>query len=360
MKIAILTDQHFGVRNDNVAFYDYQAKFYREVVLPYIDANDIKVVWDGGDTFDRRKYINFHSLKAAKDMWFDELRARDVQLYTIVGNHTAYYKNTNEVNTMELLFADYENMHIVSEAKTLNFDGLDVAFLPWICSGNYQSSMDFINDTPAQVLIGHLELAGFEMYKGVVGNDHGFDSKLFDKFDVVMSGHFHHKSTKGNINYLGAPYEMTWSDYNDPRGFHIFDTDSRELTFIQNPFPMFHKVLYDDVNKSMDEVIEQDFSSFGNSFVKLIVRNKTNPYWFDIVVDKIEKTGVLDLQIVEDHLNLDLEDDSDIVDEAEDTLTIMRKFVAQYLPETEQTMAKDLNNLLTELYQEALSAEHEA
>ena len=159
MKIAILTDQHFGVRNDNVAFYDYQAKFYREVVLPYIDANDIKVVWDGGDTFDRRKYINFHSLKAAKDMWFDELRTRNIQLYTIVGNHTAYYKNTNEVNTMELLFADYDNMHVVSEAKTLNFDGLDVAFLPWICSGNYQSSMDFINDTPAQVLIGHLELA---------------------------------------------------------------------------------------------------------------------------------------------------------------------------------------------------------
>jgi len=251
MKIAILTDQHFGVRNDNVAFYDYQAKFYREVVLPYIDANDIKVVWDGGDTFDRRKYINFHSLKAAKDMWFDELRTRNVQLYTIVGNHTAYYKNTNEVNTMELLFADYENMHIVSEAKTLNFDGLDVAFL-------------------------------------------------------------------------------------------------------------FHKVLYDDVNKTMEEVIEQDFSGFSNSFVKLIVRNKTNPYWFDIVVDKIEKTGVLDLQIVEDHLNLDLEDDADIVDEAEDTLTIMRKFVAQYLPETEQTMAKDLNNLLTELYQEALSAEREA
>ncbi len=158
------------------------------------------------------------------------------------------------------------------------------------------------------------------MYKGVVGNDHGFDSKLFDKFDVVMSGHFHHKSTKGNINYLGAPYEMTWSDYNDPRGFHIFDTESRELTFIQNPFPMFHKVLYDDVNKTMEEVIEQDFSGFSNSFVKLIVRNKTNPYWFDIVVDKIEKTGVLDLQIVEDHLNLDLEDDADIVDEAEDTL----------------------------------------
>lgn len=360
MKIVILTDQHFGVRNDSTAFYEYQAKFYREVVLPYIDANEIKVVWDGGDTFDRRKYINFHSLKAAKDMWFDPLRERNVKLYSIVGNHTAYYKNTNEVNTMELLFDDYPNMTIVSEPNTYKFDELDVAFLPWICSGNYDTSMEFIKNTPAQILIGHLELAGFEMYKGVIGTDHGFDAKLFEKFDVVMSGHFHHKSTKGNINYLGAPYEMTWSDYNDPRGFHVFDTATRELTFIQNPFPMFHKVLYDDVGKTMEEVIEQDFSEFNNNFVKLIVRNKTNPYWFDIVVDKIEKAGVLDLQIVEDHLNLDLEDDNDIVNEAEDTLTIMRKFVAQYLPETEQTMASDLNGLLTELYQEAVSMEREA
>jgi len=139
----------FGARNDSVAFYDYQAKFYDKVVLPYIDANNIKVVWDGGDTFDRRKYINFHSLKAAKDMWFDRLRDRGVELYTIIGNHTAYYKNTNEVNTMELLFSDYENMRVVSEAQTMQFDGVDVAFFPWICSGNYAQSIDFINSTPS-------------------------------------------------------------------------------------------------------------------------------------------------------------------------------------------------------------------
>ena len=70
MKILLITDQHFGVRNDNQYFIDHYKKFYGEVVLPFIDSHDISTVLALGDTFDRRRSINFMSLDAAKDMWF--------------------------------------------------------------------------------------------------------------------------------------------------------------------------------------------------------------------------------------------------------------------------------------------------
>lgn len=357
MKIAIITDQHFGSRGDNVMMYGYMSKFYDNVFFPTLKQHGITTVFDLGDTFDRRKYINFHTLKAAKDMWFDPLRENGITLHSIVGNHTAYFKNTNEVNTMELLFADYENMRLYSSPETVDIDGTKIAMLPWICSGNYDESMNFINNTPAEILFGHLELNGFEMYRGVIGSTHGFEKNIFSKFDMVCTGHFHHKSSNGNVHYLGAPYEMTWSDYNDDRGFHIFDTETRELTFVKNPYRLFHKIVYSDADKTMEELVEQDFTSFKDTFVKLIVKQKENPYWFDMVVDKIEAAGVSDLQIVEDNLNLNLEEDSDIINEAEDTLTIMRKFVDQY---ADRNVSAPLNDLLFDLYREAINLENQS
>jgi len=227
---------------------------------------------------------------------------------------------------------------------------------PWVCSGNYQESMQFLAETRAQVLLGHLELSGFEMYRGAM-NDHGFDPKLFDKFDVVCSGHFHHKSSKGNIHYLGAPYEMNWSDWNDPRGFHIFDTDTRELTFIQNKFSMFHKIHYDDSNNEMESVLDINVDHFRGCIIKVIVHAKNNPYWFDMFLNKIEEVQPLDVQVVDDNLNLNLEDDEDILDQAEDTLTILKKAASQTSNQWEPEKQNKLNSFLTDLYSEALSVE---
>lgn len=353
MRIALITDQHFGARSDSVIFNEYFARFYGEIFFPYIDENKITHIVDLGDTYDRRKYINFDSLRRSRGYWFDQVAKRNIHLDMIIGNHTVYYKNTNEVNSPDLLLREYTNVNVIEGPVDMKIDGVNIAFLPWVCSGNMQESMEFLKNTKAQILLGHLEIQGFEMYRGAY-NDHGFEGSLFNKFDVVCSGHFHHKSTKGNINYLGAPYEMTWSDFNDPRGFHIFDTDTRELTFIQNPLRMFHKVHYNDTNKTMEEVLDIDPEVFKGTFVKVIVGQKNNPYWFDMFIDKLEKNGTADLQIVDDHFNLNLEDDSDIIDEAEDTLTILRKVVDQI--ET-SVPKKDLDSFLTLLYNEAQSVE---
>ena len=353
MKIALITDTHWGARGDSPAFAAYFNRFYYEHFFPYLSANNISNIFHLGDIVDRRKYINFVTARHLRK-FVEHCDSSGIRLDVIIGNHDTSFKNTNEVNSMRELFehSTYD-IHYYSDPGVVTIDGTDIAVLPWICSGNYEESMEFINKTNAQILFGHLELAGFEMYKGAV-NDHGFDSKIFDKFDTVCSGHFHHKSTRGNINYLGAPYEMSWSDYNDPRGFHVFDTETRELEFIQNPLTMFNKVHYHDQDKTLDEIMDMDFDHYAGSYVKLIVHTKTNPYWFDMFVDKIEKAGVLDLQVVDDNLNLQLEDDGDIVNEAEDTLTVLNKVVEQVESRVDK---KVLYNFLSTLYNEALSVE---
>jgi len=197
----------------------------------------------------------------------------------------------------------------------------------------------------------HLELQGFEMYRGAV-NEHGLSHKTFAKFDSVFTGHFHHKSTKDNVHYLGAPYEMTWSDYNDPRGFHIFDTETKELTFVQNPYSIFHKAFYDDA-VSGEELLQQDYSHIRDSYVKVVVKNKENPYLFDLFIDKLNSFDPNNLQVVEDNFNLQIEDETDIVNEAEDTVTIINKYIGNLSLDN----PKNMEQLFFDLYTEALSIE---
>jgi len=354
MKIALITDTHFGARNDSQAFAKHFYQFYNKVFFPYLDEHDIKTVVHLGDIVDRRKYINYTSARLLREALIKPLHKRNIEAHFLIGNHDTYFKNTNDINSLNELYSNnsYPNIHIyANEPEAVDFDGCEILLTPWICSGNYERSMEVISNTSAQILFGHLELKGFEMYKGAI-NNHGFDSTVFSNFDIVCSGHFHHKSTVGNINYLGAPYQITWSDYDDPRGWHIFDTDTRTLEFIPNPMTMFAKIHYDDSNTTMELVVNQDFDQYKDKYVKVIIREKTNPYWFDIFIDKLEKAGPHNVQVVEDHLHLDLESDDEIVNEAEDTMTILSKYIDALDISTDKQLVEQT---IKDLYNEALT-----
>jgi hypothetical protein len=199
--------------------------------------------------------------------------------------------------------------------------------------------------------MGHLELSGFEMYKGSMVS-HGDDRRIFERFDTVLSGHYHHRSSDGSIHYLGNHAEFTWSDYDDPKGFHVLDTETRDLTFIRNPYKIFDKVWYDDLTKNPDEI---DTDSYKSKIIKVIVTNKTNPYKFDLFINKLEKSGVIDMQIVDDHLNLALEDDTNIINEAESTIDIFKHHIDQI--NIANLDKKRLENTIVDLYNEALTIE---
>jgi hypothetical protein len=147
---------------------------------------------------------------------------------------------------------------------------------------------------------------------------------------------------------------MTWSDFEDQKGFHIYDTETRELEFVPNPLQMFHKFNYDDTTMKIEDLDDIDFSIFEAAYIKLIVKNKSNPYLFDLFVERIEKAGVQNLQVIEDLLNLDMDDESGIIDEAKSTIEMLEGYVDQI--ET-AVSKKKLKGLFHNLYAEALTLE---
>lgn len=346
MKIAIVTDTHWGVRNDHLAFLDNQKLFLNEVFFPELVSRGITHIVHLGDLVDRRKYINYLTLRRLRQDFLDAVRRFGMTMDILLGNHDVYYKETNAVNALGELLGEYTNIRWYDRAVNVVLGNTKVLYVPWICDENHEHTMRFINETDAQICMGHLDISGFEMYKGVV-KDEGLDRSIFRKFDTTFSGHFHHKSESNGIHYLGAMSEQNWSDYNDPRGFHIFDTDSRELEFIQNPYSMFVKLHYSDE--------EEEYDSVTNKFVKVIVREKNDPVRFEMFIDALEKQSPIHMQIVDDHLNLDLGEDDTIVDEAEDTLSILKKAVNQ--SNSIGVESKRLNEFIVNLYTEALSVE---
>ncbi len=354
MKVAIITDQHFGARNDSVNFLDYYEKFYRDIFFPKLKQEGIKTLLILGDTFDRRKYVNFYTLKRTKEMFFDVLHEEGIEVHMLAGNHDTYFKNTNDVNSVELLLQEYGNVHVIDSPEEIFVGPHQICMMPWICPENYDESIELLKNTKALVCMGHFEIEGFAMYRGMPSHE-GLERGLFNKFDFTFSGHYHHKSSDGDIYYLGNPYELTWQDYNDPRGFHVFDLSSRQLEFIRNPYTMFHKITYDDKVESITDLTSKDFSSYTNTYVKVVVVNKTNPYLFDKFMNNLYNVNPADITIAEDLTDYSEGLDDDMVDQAEDTLTVLNKFVDNIKEDNIDN--NKLKNILKELYVEALNQE---
>lgn len=350
MLISLITDTHWGVRGDNPFFLDLNKKFLDNTFFPKLEELNIKTCIHLGDLVDRRKYVNILTANRVRNDFLSPINDKSIKTHIIAGNHDCYHKNTNKINALqELVGPSYSNINIYDSPYTLELDGLSIDLIPWICDENYKETMEFINNSKAQICMGHLEIEKFPMYKGIP-SEHGMSASVFEKYDMAMSGHYHTRSHAKNIWYLGSHGEFTWSDHNDPKGFHIFDTNTRELTFIENPYKVFKKIFYDDT-KELNE-IPKDLSS---SIIKVVVSSKQDPYKFDKFISKIEKQNPIELQIVEDHLNLHLENETNIIDEAESTLDIFKKYIGKL--DLSPTMKEPLENLMVELYTEALSIE---
>jgi len=345
MKIAIITDQHFGARKNSKLFHDYFLKFYNDVFFPTLVKEGITTVIDMGDTFDSRKGIDFSALSWAKENYYDRLSELGIRVHTIVGNHTAYYKNTNNINAVDLLLREYDNVVVYSKPEEVRIDNLDVLMIPWINQENEEETLKLIKKTVCPVAMGHLELRGFAINRQIV-MEHGMESELYSKFERVFSGHYHTRSAQGNIHYLGNAYELYWNDVNDTRGFHIFDTETLEHTPVNNPYKMFYNIYYEDTNYQTFDTREYE-----DKIVKVIVRKKTDTKKYEKFIDKLHASNIAELKVVENYDFAGWYDNKEFESfESEDTFSILNR----YIEESEIDLNKStIQKILQEVYQEA-------
>ncbi len=340
MKVAIITDQHFGSHKGSQVYLDYYKDFYDNVFFPYLKRQKITTVLDLGDTFDNRKSIDFVTLDWARKNYYDVLRAMDITVHTLVGNHTAYYKNTNKLNTLALLLQEYDNVYCYQDATDIEIGGTSICFVPWICPENYDLSIKTIRNSTSKVAMGHLELNGYFARAGFK-YEHGMDARVFSDFDMVLSGHFHHRNSSGNVSYLGNPYQIYWNDYGDTRGFHTFDTETLKLRFKKNPYEIFAKIYYND-----DTDIDPE--NYTGKYVKVIVEQKTNYARFEHMLNTLYENNVLDVSIIEKVGVFDDPDANDI--DVKDTLTLLDEYLDDVTVDVDKTALK---NLMKSLYIES-------
>ena len=350
MKLAVLNDTHCGGRNSSDIFLKYQERFFGEVFFPYLKENNITQIFHLGDYYDHRKFVNFKALNDNRKVFLEPMRDLVITMDIIPGNHDVYYKNTNQLCSLkELLGYFTSNVNILMEPTVLDYDGLKIGCLPWINAENSERYLNWLQNVKCDWIGAHLELSGFDMMRGIK-SPHGMSSDLFKRFEVVMSGHFHTKSSKDNIYYLGSQMEFTWADAGDHKHFHIIDTETRVLTPVRNPLTMFTKIFYDDT-KGIPQINKE---SLEDHFVKVVVVNKTDPFKFDKFIDAIQQIKVHELKIAEtfdEFIGANVLDDNISV---EDTTELLDS----YIEAVETDLDKDrMKTTMRSLYVEAQDKE---
>jgi len=324
MKFALLNDTHCGIRNSSDIFIKYQERFYNEVFFPHLLENDIKHIVHLGDYYEHRRFINFKALNSNRKVFLDKLREYGMTMDIIPGNHDVYYKNTNDLNSLKELLGHYMNeVTIIEDPTVLDYDGLQFGFVPWITMDNEKECLDFLANCKADVIGGHFELIGFDMLRGIPCTD-GMKTDLLKRFEVVLSGHYHCKSHQENIHYLGSQMEFFWNDAHDDKFFHVFDTDTRELTPVRNTIRLFERIYYDDEKHDYSEV---DLEHLDDKFVKVVVQNKSDPFSFDRFLDRIQQRSVYDLKIQEDFSEFVGSNVQDSGLEVEETHDLLKSYV---------------------------------
>lgn len=246
MKSLVVTDTHLGLYSDSDIWLKVVYDFF-DHIFDYCEENNINNIIHCGDFFHNRKILNTKTQNIAIDI--AKRKPVDLQCYIAVGNHDCYYKNKIHPNTLRL-FDEYSTISIID--KPFKIDNITI--IPW-----KSPNQDFKWYLPdADYCFGHFEISGFHMNDTYICRN-GFDSNVFKKYKKVFSGHFHTPSVKGNIRYLGSPFQQTFHDEGSDRGFYIFEDE--KLEFIK----------YDKAPKFIRMKTEKiDFSKIEGNVVKLI------------------------------------------------------------------------------------------
>ena len=309
--MAICGDIHFGAKTNDEKFLEYQNRCF-DYMIDYCVSNGIRTISFLGDVFNNRSSISIFILDYVIKK-FTEISDKFDNIIITIGNHDTFYKNTNKLNSPDIIFNSLFSDKLKQKIKIIYDDpeevtinGSLVLLVPWITKDNYEKCITAIENSTSKYCLGHFEINGFLM-NSFVKCDGGLKTSSFKNFDRVLSGHFHTKSENKNIKYVGSLTQLTWNDYSDPRGFHILEQKTGKLDFIQCANEIFIKII---INETTDL---NQFSNVKDSYIKVYINRKLNNKEEKVLTNILMQNiryEVIDNTLVDDITDMEVNDES--------------------------------------------------
>lgn len=342
MKICILGDMHWGNSSGAKPFQKNSKQFCDLVLFPYLFKNRITQVLQTGDIFHERRATNTEALDNAKSCFFDVMQSNNIKFDMILGNHDLYNRQSLTPNSPELVLAEYDNITIHKNPTTVKFDSVTVDFLSWICDENREATFEFIKNSKSDYCFAHLELAGFKMSKYYVA-EHGDDPNLFNKYKQVWSGHFHARSQSKNILYLGNPTQDSWDAVDEIKGFHVFDTETKEMEFVENPYNLYERVLYNET-KPHSKV------DFKDKYVRVVVESAEDSDIFERFIQDVWSQSPYDVKVIENKVADKNIDSTITLEELDSSAFSVVPFLTQYTIKSNANLTQSQQEFANETF----------
>ena len=325
MKFIRLGDTHLGVKQGSDVMLDFQINYLRNL-LDYCVKNDIGRIYQLGDLFDVRKYVYVNAFTRLNDLICDY---PDVEWVWAPGNHDQTTKNDLSLSAGYMLAKTCPNFTAHRKFHTETIDGKKITIVPWLCEEN-EKEWDKLKNEGTDLIMGHFDIASFPFYQGVEST-HGLPMEDFKMFSQVASGHFHTRSKRGNIEYLGSPYHLTWADYKDGtnRGFDVFDTATMTADKVNNTddqsifVSVDYKNVFGDTTSLKDKIInvnvydKTDASAY-HDFIKTVdnlsLSFKTNDLTLKEMVEAKDKEQMVEFDRLNQILNFVASQDQTVVE----------------------------------------------
>lgn len=302
MKLLFLGDLHCGVKDDDPWHEEIIEKAVDQAV-EYSKANGITQWIQTGDYFDVRKSVSQRTMHFVRTRITPKLKKAGIICFVDLGNHDMHYKDRTQPNSIREILGKDDTYVIIDEPTTINFDGLDIDIIPWLCKENSNTIFDFIKKSQSPWCVGHWELNGFYFYKNIPSS--GYSADFLKGYEKVVSGHFHTQSDGGNVHYIGTPYTITAGDEDEPRGFWELDTSTKEFTFIPNEKTWHARLNYPGVTPA-------EIKNYAGCSVRLVATE------VDAGLTKVEhllSRVVHDLRTINKAIKVEVDSSSDITDD---------------------------------------------
>jgi len=278
---VIITDTHLGSHKFSDIWHNVTFNFFKNVIDTCVRKN-VKTILHLGDWHDTRKQINILTLAISYEI-LDMIEDAGLELIIVLGNHDIYYKDSSKIHSL-MFFELFDNVKIIDSTTELD----DSLLAPWLYNPAYIKSSEY------KYLFGHLEINGFNIAGSTPFKGANLEYTDLENYDLVLTGHFHTPSTKGNIIYMGAPYHLTFNDVGSVRGYYTLINDKLEF------------VLYDDAPKYVKLFTDNKIvpSTITGNVVKLIFDRDYGKLENEKLIDEIQMHNPMELTVDFSNINV--------------------------------------------------------